>query len=149
MTLGAAVYYFNSVSLSDETSARSRSRSSGPSFVASPRLRGTSIAFCRSALPISVNCTRTCRSSRGHKNTYDSIVAFSQTDFTEDLKKFDVPPLIIHGDDDQIVPIDAAARASKTLVPHAELKVYAGAPHGITDTHKDQLNADLLAFAKA
>ncbi len=85
----------------------------------------------------------------GHKNTYDSIVAFSQTDFTEDLKKFDVPTLIIHGDDDQIVPIDAAARASKTLVPHAELKVYAGAPHGITDTHKDQLNADLLAFAKA
>ena len=85
----------------------------------------------------------------GHKNTYDSIVAFSQTDFTEDLKKFDVPTLIIHGDDDQIVPIDAAARASKKLVPHAELKVYAGAPHGITDTHKDQLSADLLAFAKA
>ncbi|MEI2300625.1 alpha/beta fold hydrolase [Ensifer sp. MJa1] len=85
----------------------------------------------------------------GHKNTYDSIVAFSQTDFTEDLKKFDVPTLIIHGDDDQIVPIDAAARASKKLVPHAELKVYAGAPHGITDTHKDELNADLLAFAKA
>lgn len=85
----------------------------------------------------------------GHKNTYDSIVAFSQTDFSEDLKKFDVPTLIIHGDDDQIVPIDAAARASKRLIPHAELKVYAGAPHGITDTHKDQLNADLLAFAKA
>ena len=85
----------------------------------------------------------------GAKNTYDSIKAFSETDFREDLKKFDKPTLIIHGDDDQIVPIDAAARASKTLVPHAELKVYAGAPHGITDTHKDQLNADLLAFAKA
>jgi non-heme chloroperoxidase len=85
----------------------------------------------------------------GHKNTYDSIVAFSQTDFTEDLKKFDVPTLIIHGDDDQIVPIDAAARASKQLVPSATLKVYPGAPHGITDTHKDQLNADLLEFARS
>ncbi|MBW8282810.1 MAG: alpha/beta hydrolase, partial [Rhizobium sp.] len=85
----------------------------------------------------------------GHKNTYDSIVAFSQTDFTEDLKKFDVPTLIVHGDDDQVVPIDAAGRASKTLIPHAELKVYAGAPHGLADTHKDQLNADLLAFARA
>jgi non-heme chloroperoxidase len=82
----------------------------------------------------------------GHKNTYDSIKAFSETDFTEDLKKFDVPTLIVHGDDDQIVPIDAAARASKTLVAHATLKVYAGAPHGITDTHKQQLNDDMLAF---
>ena len=85
----------------------------------------------------------------GHKNAYDSIVAFSQTDFTEDLKKFDVPTLIIHGDDDQVVPIDAAARASKKLVPQAELKVYPGAPHGITDTHKDQLNKDLLDFARS
>ena len=85
----------------------------------------------------------------GHKNAYDSIVAFSQTDFTEDLKKFDVPTLIVHGDDDQIVPIDASGRASKRLIPHAELKVYAGAPHGLADTHKDQLNADLLAFARA
>ncbi|WP_438751565.1 alpha/beta fold hydrolase [Pararhizobium sp. O133] len=85
----------------------------------------------------------------GHKNTYDSVVAFSQSDFTEDLKKFDVPTLIIHGDDDQIVPIDAAARSSKKLVPHAILKVYAGAPHGITDTHKQQLNADLLEFARS
>ncbi|PSJ57197.1 alpha/beta fold hydrolase [Kumtagia ephedrae] len=84
----------------------------------------------------------------GHKNTYDSIAAFSATDFTEDLKKFDIPTLLIHGDDDQIVPIDAAARASKKLVPHAELKVYPGAPHGITDTHKDQLGADLLEFVK-
>ncbi|MEZ2130146.1 MULTISPECIES: alpha/beta fold hydrolase [unclassified Sinorhizobium] len=85
----------------------------------------------------------------GHKNTYDSIVAFSQTDFTEDLKKFDVPTLIVHGDDDQIVPINAAARASKRLVPHAILKVYEGAPHGITDTHKERLNADLLEFARS
>jgi non-heme chloroperoxidase len=85
----------------------------------------------------------------GHKNTYDSIKAFSETDFTEDLKKFNVPTLIVHGDDDQIVPIDAAAHASKTLVPHATLKVYAGAPHGITDTHKQQLNDDMLAFLKS
>ncbi|MCV3736707.1 alpha/beta hydrolase [Rhizobium sp. TRM96647] len=85
----------------------------------------------------------------GHKNTYDSIVAFSQTDFTEDLKKFDVPTIIIHGEDDQIVPIDAAGRASKKLVPQAILKVYPGAPHGLTDTHKDQLNADLLEFARS
>jgi non-heme chloroperoxidase len=85
----------------------------------------------------------------GHKNAYDSIKAFSETDFTEDLKKFDKPTLIVHGDDDQIVPIDAAARAAKKLVPHAELKVYAGAPHGLADTHKDRLNADLLAFVKA
>jgi non-heme chloroperoxidase len=85
----------------------------------------------------------------GHKNTYDSIKAFSETDFTEDLKKFDVPTVIIHGDDDQIVPIDAAARASAKLVKGSQLIVYAGAPHGITDTHKDKLNADMLAFAKA
>jgi len=85
----------------------------------------------------------------GHKNTYDSIAAFSATDFTEDLKKFDVPTLIIHGDDDQIVPIDAAGRAAAKLVKGATLKVYPGAPHGITDTHKDQLNADLLAFIKS
>ena len=84
----------------------------------------------------------------GHKNTYDSIKAFSQTDFTEDLKKFTIPTLIIHGDDDQIVPIDAAGRASKKLVPHARLIVYPGAPHGLTDTHKEQVNADLLAFVR-
>ncbi|WP_414648464.1 alpha/beta fold hydrolase [Chitinimonas sp.] len=85
----------------------------------------------------------------GHKNTYDSIKAFSETDFTEDLKKFTVPTLIIHGDDDQIVPIDAAARASAKLVKHAKLVVYPGAPHGLTDTHKDKVNADLLEFIKS
>ena len=84
----------------------------------------------------------------GFKNTYDSIKAFSETDFNEDLKKFDRPTLIVHGDDDQVVPIDRAGRASKELVPHAELKVYPGAPHGLTDTQKDQLNADLLAFLR-
>ncbi len=85
----------------------------------------------------------------GHKNTYDCIKAFSETDFTQDLRKFDRPTLILHGDDDQIVPIDAAARAAKRLVPHAELKIYPGAPHGLADTHKEQFNADLLAFAKS
>ncbi|HEU6442182.1 MAG TPA: alpha/beta hydrolase, partial [Microvirga sp.] len=84
----------------------------------------------------------------GHKATYDCIKAFSETDFTEDLKKFDVPTLIIHGDDDQIVPIDAAGRSSAKLVKGATLKEYPGAPHGITDTNKEQLNADLLAFIK-
>ncbi|WP_245428802.1 alpha/beta fold hydrolase [Rhodoplanes elegans] len=85
----------------------------------------------------------------GHKNAYDSIAAFSATDFTEDLKTFDRPTLIVHGDDDQIVPIDASAHAAKALVPHAVLKVYAGAPHGLADTHKDQLNNDILAFLKS
>ncbi|HEY9647111.1 MAG TPA: alpha/beta hydrolase [Chroococcidiopsis sp.] len=84
----------------------------------------------------------------GHKNTFDCIKAFSETDFTEDLKKFDVPTLIIHGDDDQIVPIGAAAIAAAKLVKTATLKIYPGAPHGLTDTHKDQLNSDLLAFIK-
>jgi len=84
----------------------------------------------------------------GHKNTLDSIKAFSETDFTEDLKKFDVPTLVIHGDDDQIVPIDISGRASAKLVKGAQLIVYAGAPHGLTDTHKERLNQDLLAFIR-
>ncbi len=84
----------------------------------------------------------------GAKNTFDCIKAFSETDFTADLKKFDVPTLIIHGDDDQIVPIGAAALRSSKLVRNATLKIYAGAPHGLAYTHKDQLNADLLAFLK-
>ncbi|OGV56504.1 MAG: chloroperoxidase [Lentisphaerae bacterium GWF2_44_16] len=82
----------------------------------------------------------------GHKNTFDCIKAFSETDFTKDLKKFDVPTLILHGDDDQIVPIGAAAFSSSKLVKNSTLKIYAGAPHGLAHTHKDQLNADLLAF---
>lgn len=84
----------------------------------------------------------------GLKNQLDCIKAFSETDFTEDLKKFDVPTLIIHGDDDQIVPIGASAHASSKLVKNATLKVYPGGSHGLADTHKDQLNADLLAFVK-
>ncbi len=84
----------------------------------------------------------------GHKNTFDCIKAFSETNFTEDLKRFDVPTLIIHGDDDQIVPIDAAGKASAKIVTSATLKVYPGAPHGLAHTHKDELNADLLAFLR-
>src|SRR3970040_393370 len=84
----------------------------------------------------------------GHKNAFDCIKAFSETDFTEDLKRFDVPTLILHGDADQVVPIGAAPLASPKLVKNATLKVYKGAPHGLTDTHKDQLNADLLAFLR-
>jgi non-heme chloroperoxidase len=82
----------------------------------------------------------------GHKAVYDCIKAFSETDFTEDLKRIDVPTLIIHGDDDQIVPIDASARRSVTLVPEARLVVYPGAPHGLCSTHKDRVNEDLLHF---
>ena len=83
-----------------------------------------------------------------HKATFDCIKAFSETDFTEDLKKFDIPTLVVHGDDDQIVPIAAAGQASAKLVKNSKLVVYPGAPHGLTDTHKDKLNADLLAFLK-
>jgi non-heme chloroperoxidase len=82
----------------------------------------------------------------GLKGVYDCIKAFSETDFTEDLKRFDVPTLIVHGEDDQIVPIGASAYRSAELVRGAVLKVYPGAPHGLPTTHKDQLNADLLAF---
>jgi len=82
----------------------------------------------------------------GAKNTYDSIAAFSATDFRGDLAKFDVPTLVIHGSDDQIVPLDASGRASAALVKNAQLIIYEGAPHGIADTHKERLNQDLLAF---
>ena len=85
----------------------------------------------------------------GIKNAYDCIKQFSETDFTDDLKKIDVPTLFVHGDDDQIVPIDAAAKAAVKLVKNATLKVYEGAPHGLPTTHKNQLNADLLAFLKS
>ena len=84
-----------------------------------------------------------------HKAAFDCIKAFSETDFTEDLKRFDLPTLVLHGDDDQIVPIGASALASSKLVKNAKLVVYPGAPHGLTDTHKDRLNADLLAFLKS
>ena len=82
----------------------------------------------------------------GFNGIYDCIKAFSETDFTEDLKKFNVPTLILHGDDDQIVPIDASAKLSSKLIKNAELKIYKGAPHGMCSTSKDQVNADLLDF---
>jgi non-heme chloroperoxidase len=85
----------------------------------------------------------------GHKAVYDCIRAFSETDQTEDLKKFDVPTLILHGDDDQIVPIKASAFLSSKLVKRATLKVIPGAPHGMVSTLKDQINAELLAFFKS
>ena len=85
----------------------------------------------------------------GLKNLYDCIAAFSQTDQTEDLKKIDVPTLIVHGDDDQVVPIDVTARIAAKLIPNATLKVYPGAPHALTTTNREELNADVLAFAQS
>ena len=82
----------------------------------------------------------------GMKAHYDCIKAFSETDFTEDLKKIDVPTLIMHGDDDQIVPIGAAGLMSAKIVKNATLKVYPGFPHGMPTTNADEINADLLAF---
>ena len=84
----------------------------------------------------------------GYPAAYECIKAFSETDCTEDLKKFDVPTLILHGDDDQIVPIGASALLSSKIVKDATLKVYPGYPHGMCSTHKDVINADLLAFLK-
>jgi len=85
----------------------------------------------------------------GHRNEIECIKAFSETDFTEDLKKFDVPTLILHGDDDQIVPIGISAMLSSKIVKDATLKVYPGLPHGMCTTHAEQINNDLLAFIKA
>ena len=84
----------------------------------------------------------------GLKSEYDCIKAFSETDFTSDLKLIDVPTLVLHGDDDQIVPIDAAGRMSAKIVKGATLKVYPGAPHGMCSTEKDKVSADLLSFIK-
>jgi non-heme chloroperoxidase len=85
----------------------------------------------------------------GLKGAYDCVRVFSETDLTEDLKRIDVPTLIIHGDDDQIVPIGDSALLSSKLVKDATLKVYPGAPHGLFATHKDQFNADLLGFIRS
>jgi non-heme chloroperoxidase len=84
----------------------------------------------------------------GMPGAYDCIKAFSETDFTEDLKKFDVPTLILHGEDDQIVPIGASAHLSSKLVKGATLKTYPGLPHGMCSTNKDQINLDLFGFLK-
>lgn len=85
----------------------------------------------------------------GLKGAYDCIKAFSETDFTEDLKKFDVPTLFIHGDDDQIVPIGAAALEATKLVKNSKLNIYKGAPHGLTATHRERFNEDVLSFIKS
>jgi len=85
----------------------------------------------------------------GIKPQYDCIKGFSETDFTEDLKRIDVPTLVMHGDDDQIVPIDASARMSAKLLPKATLNVYPGLSHGMCTTHAERINADLLAFIRA
>jgi non-heme chloroperoxidase len=85
----------------------------------------------------------------GLKNAYESIKAFSETDFTEDLKKIDVPTLVMHGEDDQIVPVKDSAKKSARLIKGAKEIYYPGAPHGLTATHQDQVNADLLAFIKS
>ncbi|MBA2677178.1 MAG: alpha/beta hydrolase, partial [Ktedonobacteraceae bacterium] len=85
----------------------------------------------------------------GIKGAYDCVKVFSETDLTEDLKKFDVPTLIIHGDDDQIVPIGDSALLSSKIVKGATLKIYPGAPHGLTTTHKDKFNSDLLTFLQS
>ena len=82
----------------------------------------------------------------GFKGVFDCIKAFSETDFTKNLEKFDIPTLILHGDDDQIVPIGASALPSSKIIKDATLKIYPGAPHGMCSTHKNQVNADLLAF---
>jgi non-heme chloroperoxidase len=98
---------------------------------------GTRLAFWRQGL------------QAGHRNAYECIAAFSATDFRGDLAKIDVPTLVIHGDDDQVVPFSVGGQASAALIDGADLKVYPGAPHGITDTHKEQLGADLLAFVSS
>ncbi|HEU5391163.1 MAG TPA: alpha/beta hydrolase [Streptosporangiaceae bacterium] len=85
----------------------------------------------------------------GLKNAYDCIKAFSETDFTEDLQKFDVPTLVLHGEDDQIVPVHDSARKSARLIKSAQEIYYPGAPHGLTATLQDQFNADLLAFLRS
>lgn len=85
----------------------------------------------------------------GHKNAYDSIAAFSATDFREDLKKFTIPTLVLHGDDDQIVPIHVSGNVTPGFLPNPVVKIYAGAPHGLADTHKDRLNQDLLEFIRS
>ena len=85
----------------------------------------------------------------GIKGAFDGIKAFSETDFTEDLKRFDIPTLIIHGGDDQFVPVDDTAVLTSKMVKGATLKIYPGAPHGLPTTHKDQFNEDLLSFLKS
>jgi non-heme chloroperoxidase len=85
----------------------------------------------------------------GLLNAYESIKAFSETDFTEDLRKIDVPTLVLHGEDDQIVPVHDSAKKSAKLIKGAKEIYYPDAPHGLTATHQDKVNADLLAFIRS
>ena len=120
-----------------------------------PVLQGLGTAVLRCEPP---RCQRLAGSARpiwlwsmqaGIKGSYESIKAFSETDFTEDLKKFDVPTLVAHGEDDQIVPVKDSAWKSAKLIPGAQEIYYPGAPHGLTATHADKFNADLLAFLRS
>jgi non-heme chloroperoxidase len=85
----------------------------------------------------------------GHKSALDCIEAFSETDFRDDLRSFEIPTLVVHGDDDQVVPYEVGGKASAAMIEGAVLKTYAGGPHGVTDTHKEQLCDDLLDFVKS
>ena len=109
---------------------------------------GTNRPGAKVSQPLLDQLWRLCMQT-GLKNSYECIKAFSETDFREDLKKFDVPTLVLHGDDDQVVPIDISGRKTAKLVKGAQAIFYPAAPHGITDTHQDQVNADLLKFVRS
>jgi non-heme chloroperoxidase len=108
---------------------------------------GTNRPGAQVSQPLLDQLWRLCMQT-GLKNSYECVKAFSETDFREDLKKFDVPTLVLHGEDDQVVPIDISGRKTAKLVAGAQAIFYPAAPHGITDTHQDQVNADLLTFLR-
>ena len=108
---------------------------------------GTNRPGANVSQPVLDQLWRLCMQT-GLKNSYECVKAFSETDFREDLAKFDVPTLVVHGEDDQVVPIDLTARKTAKLVKGAQAIFYPAAPHGITETHQDQLSADLLAFLR-
>ena len=108
---------------------------------------GTNRPGANVSQPVLDQLWRLCMQA-GLKNSYECVKAFSETDFREDLEKFDVPTLVVHGEDDQVVPIDITARKTARLVTGAQAIFYPAAPHGITETHQDQLNADLLTFLR-
>jgi non-heme chloroperoxidase len=109
---------------------------------------GTNRPGAKVSQPLLDQLWRLCMQT-GLKNSYECIKAFSETDFREDLKKFDVPTLVLHGEDDQVVPIDISGRKTARLIKGAQAIFYPAAPHGITDTHQDQVNADLLKFVRS
>lgn len=124
------------------------SRSTFYHDVAAGPFYGYNRLLTKSSEPIVLNWWRQGMMG-GAKAHYDGIVAFSQTDFTDDLKRIAIPVLVVHGDDDQVVPYKASAPRSAELLQNATLKTYKGAPHGIPTTHADALNADILAFVRA